>query len=752
MPFIRWYITTSSTIFVRVDYIKEYKRFVNSYNFAYALRVTIGISLPAIILSYFNLYDVGLVASLGAFAVSNADVPGPVHRRFNAMIATMILNFCIALLMGFSSTSPLLVTIFVAVLCFALTIVAVYGSRVNTVGFAGLIIMVLTLDAERSGVEVLKYGLYLLAGSVWYMLLSVALFRMRPYKIIQQALGDYIFSIGDYLKRRSYFYDRNVDYDRTYKNVMQEQQQIHEKQEMLREMIFKSRSITRQSTTTSRTLLVIFIDTIDLFEKATGTVYNYQSMHKRFDNTDILKKFKSFILEMVEELHTVGLAVASGKPSIVSDSLTNSLKTLKEDFEKFVDEHRDPANIEPLVNMRKIMQSIEDMTMRIYTLHHFTRYDKKKIKEYQLADNYDHFVEPTKFNLQLLKENLSFKSGTFRHALRVSIATTVGYLMALWLNLGHSYWVLLTILVILKPSYSLTKQRNYHRLLGTIIGAAVAVGLLFSIDNYYWLLAVMFLLMLLNFSFIRTKYFTGVIFMTAYLIIFFFMLDPRNIVSTLENRIVDTMLGSIIAFFATYLLAPSWEKHMVKEFMKEALETSTTYFKTVADSFVSGKIDDLVYRLSRKEAFVAQANLSGGFTRMLNEPKSKQHKASQLHQFTVLINVLNSHIVTLADFIQKYGAKYATKDLMAVTNDVVGELQEAKNIIAREDVENIERPSLIELREDIKELVEKRRSELQQGLKNTETRAAINEYKPILDQFLFISRIAGDIKKLAAEM
>ena len=735
-----------------MDYIKEYRRFVNSYNFAYALRVTVAVTLPAIVLSYFGLLQVGLVASLGAMCVSNADVPGPVHRRFNGMTATLILNFCIALLIGYSSTSPVLIAVLIAVLCFALTIISVYGSRVSTIGFAGLIIMVLMLDSERTGMEVLNNAMYLLAGSVWYMLLSLALFRIRPYRIIQQALGEYIFLIGDYLKTRSYFYSRKVDYDKTYRNVMLQQQDIHEKQEMLREMIFKSRSIVRQSTTKSRTLLVIFIDTIDLFEKATGTVYNYESMHRRFDDSGILHKFRGYILKMARELHEIGLAVQSGLPSRTSKNLNDSLKTLKEEFEAFIDERRGPENLEPLIHMRKIMQSIEDMTMRIYTLHHYTRYDRKKVRQYQPSGNLEDFVEPTSFNRQLLLENLSIKSGTFRHALRVSIATTAGYIVAQMLNLGHSYWVLLTILVILKPSYSLTKQRNYNRLTGTISGALIGVGILFLVHNQYWLLAIMIMLMLLCYSFIRTKYFTGVIFMTAYLIIFFFMIDPRNFINALENRIVDTAIGSVIAFIATYMLAPSWERDQVRDFMAEALERAKEYFKTVAQSFGTGKIEDHIYRLNRKEAFVAQANLSGGFTRMLNEPKSKQNNAAKLHQFVVLINVLNSHVVTLADFAQKYAAKYASGDLAPVTEDIEAELTEAKNILNKEEVVSLVKVSAQELRQDIKELVEKRRDELQQGLRDTQTKTTLIEYKPIVDQFLYISRIAGDIKKLVKDL
>lgn len=732
-----------------MDYIQEYRKFVNSYNFAYAIRVTLAVTLPAIIFGYFGQLDIGFVASLGAMTVSNADIPGPVQRRFNGMTATLVLNFLIAIIVGLCNNHVVLLGVLIAVLCFVLSIVSVYGSRVSTIGFAGLIIMVLVLDTHRTPMQVFINSLYLLAGGVWYMLLALALFRIRPYRIIQQALGESIFFIGDYLKSRSYFYNEDVDYERTYKNLMQQEQVIHEKQELLREMIFKSRSITRQSTTTSRTLLIIFIDSIDLFEKATGTIYNYESMHRRFDGTDILKHFQQMILKMSVELHEIGVAVQSGRPSHASPNLNDSLHELKQHFEKFIDEHRSPENITSLISMRKIMQSIEDITLRIYTLHHYTLYDKKKIKEKKLTQDYGSFVEPTNLNLQLLLQNLSLRSNNFRHALRVSIATTVGYIVAHMLQLGHSYWVLLTILVILKPSYSLTKQRNYNRLLGTIIGAVAGVGLLFLIRNEQGLLAAMIILMLITYSFIRTRYFIGVIFMTAYLIIFFFLIDTKNFVDVFENRIIDTALGSVIALLATYILVPSWEKHQVKNYMTDALEKASAYFKTVAEAFSKGTINEFDYRLSRKQSFVAQANLSGGFTRMMNEPKNKQEKVAQLHQFTVLISTLNSHIVSLADYAQKFAKKYQSPYFEPITQDIILELAEARNNILKTDdisLKEINLPAST-LKEEMKELVEKRRHEMQQGLIDTETRTMLNEYKPIVDQFVFISRIAGDIKK-----
>lgn len=738
---------------IAVDYIQEYRKFVNSYNVTDALRMTVGIALPALVLGYFNHTAIGLLASLGAMTVSTADIPGPIQRRFNGMLVTLILNFLIATLVRFCNTQPVILGIVIALLCFVLSLLGIYGNRVSAIGFAGLMVMVLSLDRHQPPQQIILSSLYLVSGGIWYMLLSLALFRMRPFLIVQQALGDSIISIGDYLKTRAYFYDEDVDYDKTYKKLMLEQHQVHDKQELLREMIFKSRSVVRQSTKTGRTLLIIFLESIDLFEKATATVYNYKSMHEHFGNTEMLSRFKSIILLMVEELHKIGLAVQSGQPSKLSKHLNNELHILKTDFEKFIDANRSPKNIAPLINMRKIMQAIEDMVIRIYTLHHYTRYSGNKIKDYILSDNYDSFVPSAKLEWPLLWENLSLSSNNFRHALRVSIATTVGYTIALLLNLGYSYWVLLTILVILKPSYSLTKQRNIHRLIGTIIGALAGIGLLFLVSNEAGRLAVIVLLMFAAYSFFRTNYFIGVVFMTAYVLIFFYLIDSKNFVSVFENRVIDTITGSVIAFLATYILVPTWEKEHVIKYMQQALEKSAAYLKTVEGFFAAGNFADFNYRLSRKDAFVAQANLSSGFNRMMNEPKSKQGNAGKVNEFIVLIYTLNSHIASLADFAQKFAKKYKTTDFNLITEDIITRLTEAKNFLQQED-EGVETHAGSEaagiLKQEMKELVEKRTHELQQGLMDTETKTTLIELKPIVDQFLFISRLSGDINKVAA--
>ena len=81
-----------------------------------------------------------------------------------------------------------------------------------------------------------------------------------------------------------------------------------------------------------------------------------------------------------------------------------------------------------------------------------------------------------------------------------------------------------------------------------------------------------------------------------------------------------------------------------------ALAACLTYYQGVASFFTGEPVSDTRYRLSRKQAFVALANLSDAFSRLLAEPRHKQKDARQIHQFVVLTNSLVAHIAGLAHY------------------------------------------------------------------------------------------------------
>ncbi|HLK31242.1 MAG TPA: FUSC family membrane protein [Puia sp.] len=734
-----------------MDYLKQYKSFVNSYYLYEGVRITIGVTLPAVIMGYFNNLSSGIIVSLGALCASMPDNAGPIHHRRNAMMVCNMVVFVVAIITAIASYNTVILGAIILVFCFVFAMIGVYGSRATSIGLAALFVMVLNIDRQNQGWGILYYALYILCGGVWYMLLSLSIYSFRPYKLAQQALGECIQATSDYLRIKASFYEKKNDYAENYTQLLDKQIEVHQKQDLVRELIFKSRDIIRESTTTGRILVMAFLDIIDLFESIITSHQDYNLLHKTFDNTDILEKYHQAILIMCNELDEIGIAVKSARLYQREAGLRSKIAELRAYFEKSRDEKRTAQNVEAFISLRQILESIEDIAARIYTLENYTTYDKKLIKKQEQKIEYDDFVVHQEIEPKLLVENLTLKSSIFRHSLRLCIATFTGFIVSRFFTFGHSYWILLTIIVIIKPAYSLTKKRNSERLWGTIAGAFIGIAALYLIKDKTALFIIMIIFMIGAYSFMRTKYLVFVSLMTPYILLLFHLLNPNNFQSIITDRIIDTAIGSVIAFVANIFLFPTWEHEQMNEYMIKMIEDNLQYFDEVANSFLRETTTVNKYKLSRKNAFVSLANLSDAFSRMLSEPKSKQINSRELHQFVVSNHMLTSHIATLSYYAPRFNQDRSTYNFVSVINAIETKLRHAKAKLADEGKRNSTTEDESGWRifnSKINELTEQRKKELQMGIQYSETRKELGNIKPVADQFNFIMNIATSLEKL----
>lgn len=205
----------------------------------------------------------------------------------------------------------------------------VYGSRVNAIGIAGLIAMTLNTFDLNYGWDILWNSLYLLAGGIWYMLLTMLLYSFRPYKATKQMLGELVQNMAIYLQSRAAFYNKNADYNEVYNALFQEQVKVQDTHQLVGDMIFQTRSISRESTHTGRILMIIYLDVNVLFERINTSYQDYKMLHQYFDETDILSSYKRLILLLSVELEAVGIALKTGdisQPNLDVDLQINRVK------------------------------------------------------------------------------------------------------------------------------------------------------------------------------------------------------------------------------------------------------------------------------------------------------------------------------------------------------------------------------------------------------------------------------------------
>lgn len=231
-----------------IKYIRSYKNFINGRYVNEGIRMTAGILLPAFVMSYFDLLATGIVMSVGALCVAATDNPGPAHHRINGMLVCNALIFFTAVIIAWAFHSPVILGIILFIFCFIFSMLSVYGTRASSIGLAALLVMVLNLQHSKQGWQIVINALYILAGGIWYMFFSLLLYRLRPYKLIQQILGDSIQSTADYLRTRATFYNKDVEYEATYNQLLQQQAHVQEMQNMVSELLFKTRTIVEEST------------------------------------------------------------------------------------------------------------------------------------------------------------------------------------------------------------------------------------------------------------------------------------------------------------------------------------------------------------------------------------------------------------------------------------------------------------------------------------------------------------------------
>jgi uncharacterized membrane protein (TIGR01666 family) len=619
---------------------KEIQYFFFSQAFADGFRATLAILFPALMGYYFNQFEIGLTVSLGAMCVSLSDSPGPILHRRNGMIICSFFVFLVAFLTSFAQLNVYTMGLEIAVVSFFFSMFNVYGNRATSVGNAAILVMILTMDRPVESNEFLLHALLILAGGIFYTIFSLLLHTIRPYRIAQRALGDCIREIATYLSIKGDFYDIGTDLDANYRKLVAQQIVVNEKQDAVRELFFKTRKIVKESTLQGRRLIFTFVKTVDLFEDITAAYYDYASLQKQFAHTGALEEISHSLKKIAHELDVVGFAIQSNTSFTRTVNYDEELKQLKAKIDLVAP--KDQANTlilrKILVNLRKMLNGLNDLQ------EYFDRTSKRKRSEL----DHSHFVSHQSLDPKIMWNNFSYQSSVFRHALRVCIACLAGFVTVKLISYGHhSYWILMTIAFMLKPAFSLTKQRNIERIIGTLAGGLIGVFILLFIPNKTVLFIIMVLFMIGTYSFMRIQYLVMVIFTTPYVLILFSFLGTA-FKTVAEERIFDTALGCAIAFTASYLLFPQWESDQLKKYMQGIVKANAVYLQKIIEALAGRKVGMLEYKLARKEVYLNSANLSAAFQRMLSEPKSKQKNEKDIHQFVVLNHILFSNIATVA--------------------------------------------------------------------------------------------------------
>lgn len=708
---------------------KEIKNFFYGQYFADGLRITIGCIVPVLIAAGLGQFQIGTVMSFGALVVGLSDTPGaPSHRRIG-MISCILLCILTDIITVLVNHSTILMAIVIAILCFTYSMFAVYNSRATTVGIMAILMMLINVDDILTAQEEFHYLFFFILGAVWYMTVSLLLTQARPYRLAQQELSESVRQVADFIHLKANFYNINIDIEDNYAKLIEKQILVNSHQENVRELLFQSKRSIKDTTKIGRYLSLVFSDIVDLYEQSMSTHYDYSSIHQTFGPTHILFDFKHILLKITNELDHLAFRLNANRIPDPLYDFTGDIENLKLKVDKIEDE--DGVNTIPL---KKIIINIRGMITLVNNIYSYNHINNKDIKREELQES-SRFVGSNQFDWHRFRENISLNSSIFRHAIRMAVVMSFSYfgMKTFGFENYDTYWVLLTILVILKPGFGLTKERNLQRLMGTAIGGVVGAIILITVPDETIRFILLAFFFLTAYSFFRVNYIVTVMFITPYVLILL-SFSGMNTIEVAKERIFDTFLGGGIAFLSSYVILPNWESFQIRSNMRKLLIANYRYISLALQTLLGERLSITEVKLSRKDVYISSANMSSTFQRMITEPKWKQKNTKEVNRFVILNHILSSYSATLLTQVGQTDTSKFMQEHVKSLKSTLRNLEKSISSIPTEDGEDFN-PTVID-NENL----------LTSDYKKKE------ETKLMSEQLQFLNKISSDLVKVTKEV
>lgn len=699
-----------------MNYSAELKKFVTSQYVYSSIRITLATVLPCLVLAHFGILKEYFLFPLGTSFVALTDQPGPFIRRRNSLILAIFCFILVALIASLVKGIFLLVLLEIIAFGMFFSLIGVYGQRLAAVGSLSLVVLAIFIDGHLTGANIFKSLLIFAGGCIWFLLIFLIVTTIQPYKLASQMIGENYLQLAEFLKIKANFYQKNPDFDRLNIQVIAKQVEIKNLQEETRETVFKTRVIVNESTTLSRLLMLMFLNSLDLHEKLMTSESDYKKLQKSFEDTSILVNIHDYLNILSEEITNIGISLQSSTRARPIYNLEAQSQDLNSHYFELRNKIMTPDNLEDFMILRQIMMRINEITKEINEIYKVFSQNVKLAKSLSTGLDLKKFLpSQEKINFKVLKSNISLTSSHFRHAIRITIALLLGYLVSRlpFLVIGHAYWILITIVAILKPAYSITKQRNLLRFYGTVVGAVVAYIILYFININAILFSILLISMILCFSLLKGRYFWAVLFMTMYVFLSFNFLNPGKINIIFKDRIIDTFIAGIIAFIVSYIVLPVWEHTQNLSLMRKSAESNLTYFHSVMSKFLNEDFDLEEYKVKRKNAIISLANLSDNFQRMISDPKNQRKKLEVVHQFVATSHLITAYTASLSQYSQN-NEKYPEIDSESWTKKIEAEMNQVSALLNDEKItETLKMDSRLEPEDSsVEDLLIKRKNEL----------------------------------------
>ncbi len=657
---------------IRHNYM-QFRAFLKSTDLSKALLLGSAITFPILVGFYTGYIEYGMALALGALLCSSSDVSGSTRHKNIGIILSAILVILVSLAGGYLNFNTWYSLPLLGAIMFSISYLAVYGFRASLIAFSGLFAMVLSFADPGEDIQLYERALLMGAGGFLYLFFNLFLQIVNPRRQTDQYLSESIVLTGKYIEARGNLITGDQDRNDLQRKLIELQDELNQKHETLRDILISARKNSGNSAY-QRKRLLIFIQLVDVLEVAIANPVNYEKLDKlMLNDREIVYDFQDLILTMAARLEAFSKNILHGHSFPEGKMLLEKVDKIQLKIDDY--RNSDSENsVEGHIMLQNLLDYQESQLQKIIKIERLLI--QKKVGEigFIKRDDMSRFITPQDYDPKILLENLSLNSSIFKHSLRLAVVVMVGFAIGEYFELQNAYWILLTIIVIMRPSYGLTKNRSKQRTVGTLIGAAIAIGIVLLTQDPVLYSVFAIISLITAFAMVQKNYKTSAIFITLSVVFIYALLEP-NVLAVIRYRVIDTLIGAGLATLGNILLWPSWEFFGIRTVIKESVQANKNYLNEISKFYIDkGKVTTS-YKLARKEAFLKMGNLSAAFQRMTQEPRSKQKNLDKIFEVVVLNHSMLSSLASLGTYIQTHATTKASSHFQNYTATIDSQLE-----------------------------------------------------------------------------
>lgn len=511
----------------------------------YALRQTLILCIPVIIGIFLGNIHLSLLLTLipACCNIASLDMP---HQHFAKRLILGGASFA-----GISILSQQLIIWQIPLPLIMLTITLILGingaisplqARMMP---ATLVAAIFTLGMAGS-FPIWYTPLLFIAGTIWYGLFTWFWFRLWKEQPMRENLSQLFHQLADYIEAKYTMLTQHTDPETMLPPLLQRQQIV---MDAINQLYQQLNILPKSRNSEHKWLIRIFQVALDLQEHITVSLHQPEEVQKLVEQS----RAETVIRHNTE--------IIAKRLRIIADNILYHRYEIK----------RFSMRTE-LAELEKIATLHPDNPVGHFCYYHFQRIARLLRNQRPL---YRRDLMPQYHDLPFkhaLVSYLSYKSVALRNAARLAVTLAIGTSLGILFHLPKSYWILLTIMLVTQNGYNATRTRIQHRALGTVLGLMVAAGLLWLQLPEKMTLSIMLIVTFISYIVLRKNYGLAVIGLTITAVCTLQLL-ALNGAHFLIPRLIDTLLGCVLAFTSTIWLWPQWQSGMLRKYAHQMLET-----------------------------------------------------------------------------------------------------------------------------------------------------------------------------------